>query len=258
MSTPAVACAGELSKTLTGLECRVHPRHESDFQTSLQPIAARGSNDVTWPARIRDVSAGGIGLILQRRFERGAGLAIELPDRATGGTYSVFAKVVHVASVPDGSWRLGCLFVNELDDEALQALLDIGRRQLASPTQPEVTIGSPTESERQFPATPPANGHRPTRRLVITRVCFEGYTSDGTIIRRKISRLFLSGPWPFTPGTPLSGWVGREAGAKPLFELEVKSCTWQGNSWNLVCWFVNTPTAQAVKLFAPPKKRARR
>src|ERR1043165_2571735 len=61
------------------VECRVRERRPCGLKTSCQPIAARGDKDVMWPATIRDISVASIGLVLGRRFEPGAGLAIEVP-----------------------------------------------------------------------------------------------------------------------------------------------------------------------------------
>ena len=56
---------------------------------------------------VRDISTGGLCLVLGRRFEPGAGLAIEVPD-AEGGSSTLLAKVVHVRTDGAGSWALGC------------------------------------------------------------------------------------------------------------------------------------------------------
>ncbi len=112
-----------------GVECRICERYPSEIDTSCQPIAARRDNDLTWPAKIRDISLAGIGLILERRFERGAALAIELPDPANDAPHTVFARVVHTTAWSGGSWLLGCKFLNPLGDETLEALRRYARQQ---------------------------------------------------------------------------------------------------------------------------------
>jgi hypothetical protein len=83
MSTATVAAAPSSTKQPTGAELCVWERFQCSLQTSCQPIAARGDHDVTWSARVRDISVGGIGLVLGRRFEPGAGLAVDIPASAT-------------------------------------------------------------------------------------------------------------------------------------------------------------------------------
>src|SRR5437879_1071882 len=104
------------------LNCRVFERHASDLPSQCQPLAARGDDEVVWQATVHDISAGGIGLLLQRRFEPRTSLAIELPD-AGDSTYTVFVRVVHALGQPHGRWLLGCSFVTPLSEERLSALL---------------------------------------------------------------------------------------------------------------------------------------
>src|SRR5687768_17234994 len=87
-----------------GMECRVSQRFSCDVDTVCQPIAARGAGELNWRARIKDVSAGGIGLVASRRFEPGTGLAIQipLPNDPEGETYLV--KVVRVQRALSGEW----------------------------------------------------------------------------------------------------------------------------------------------------------
>src|SRR5580692_1103433 len=90
-------------------DCRVWERHACGLQTSCQPIAARADKDILWRATLRDVSATGVGMVLDRRFEPGAGLSIEIPG--LGGGNTLLAKVVHATGLPEGKWLLGCAFV---------------------------------------------------------------------------------------------------------------------------------------------------
>src|SRR5438128_11861643 len=99
-------------------ECRVYERFPSELATQCQPLAARSDNDINWPATLRNISAGGIGLLLQRRFEPRTGLAVELPD-LDGSRVTVFVRVIHATPQGKGAWLLGCSFVTPLTDERL-------------------------------------------------------------------------------------------------------------------------------------------
>jgi hypothetical protein len=101
------------------LERRRSPRYASDLETTCRPLTAR--DGVSWPAQILDISRGGIGLLLGRRFEPGAVLMMDLEDPGQAVSRSVFARVIHVKAQEDGQWRLGCAFTGELNEDELSA-----------------------------------------------------------------------------------------------------------------------------------------
>lgn len=75
-----------------------------------------------WPARVRNISCGGIALVLPRRFERGTLLSVEIQriDGALAGT--LLARVVHVLREADDGWVLGCELTSRLSEADLQSL----------------------------------------------------------------------------------------------------------------------------------------
>jgi len=76
-----------------------------------------------WPARIQDISRGGVKVVLSRRFEVGTVLKLEVFVPSDESLYMLLAKVVHIVQEPTGSWGLGCAFVQEITDEEMQELL---------------------------------------------------------------------------------------------------------------------------------------
>ncbi len=70
-----------------------------------------------WGAQVRDISAGGIGLVLCFPFKPGTCLAIDLAG-PEGAPRTVLARVVHVHDQTDGTWVLGCEFVRPLRETA--------------------------------------------------------------------------------------------------------------------------------------------
>src|SRR5437763_8658333 len=88
--------------------CRVHERQLCDVRTSCQPTSTWGKKGVRWAAVIRDASATGLSLVIARRFEPGAGLAVELPGGEGRNAYVVLAKVLRAKAQKDGSWVLAC------------------------------------------------------------------------------------------------------------------------------------------------------
>src|ERR1700736_1262974 len=95
-------------------ERRVWERFPCGLQTACQPALARDNQDLFWPATVRDVSAGGVALLVQRRFEPGMGLVIELPAAGPSLGDTLLAKVVHVQRLPEGDWLVACAFLSPL------------------------------------------------------------------------------------------------------------------------------------------------
>ncbi len=75
------------------------------------------------PARVLNVSLGGIGLVADRPITAGSLLNLQL-QRADGQAgCSLLACVVHVSNRTGNEWVLGCSFIRELSDADLAALL---------------------------------------------------------------------------------------------------------------------------------------
>ena len=79
--------------------------------------------DDPWPARVRDLSTGSIGLVLTRRFEPGTLLVIELEKKAHGLSHTLVGRVVHATAQNNGGWMVGCTLANKIAEDDLQALL---------------------------------------------------------------------------------------------------------------------------------------
>jgi hypothetical protein len=98
-------------------ERRVWGRLECDIETSIEP-ASGGAESFPLPARVRNISRGGINLTVGCPFEPGSLVSVRLP--VEGGT-EVLACVVRCEQ--DGRvWGLGCTFSAQLSDEDLRSL----------------------------------------------------------------------------------------------------------------------------------------
>jgi hypothetical protein len=102
-----------------GRERRAWIRLSAERDASCRPIA--GFTEAAWLGTIRDISQGGVGVTLRRRFEPGTGLFIELETNA-GEVRCLPARVVRVARESDGCWITGCAFATILTAEELLAL----------------------------------------------------------------------------------------------------------------------------------------
>jgi hypothetical protein len=99
-------------------------RQATDIMASCEPAAAKTAarTETRWPAQVRDISVGGNGLLLGRRFERGAVLIVELPDNVHGGTRHLPVRVVHATAASPGHWIVGCSFIRMLTEEDLEGI----------------------------------------------------------------------------------------------------------------------------------------
>jgi hypothetical protein len=109
-------------------EQRVRVRYPCTVRTTLHPV--NGAEPVRLSGRVRNISRGGINLMVAREFEPGDMLGVDLPAPDSDATYTVLACVVHATSLPGGEWAVGCTFAQELSDGDLRAF---GGRRRKSP-----------------------------------------------------------------------------------------------------------------------------
>ncbi len=226
MPIPTLPSVGISGSSPARIECRVRPRHACDLKASCQPVAARSHDDLHWAGTIRDISTAGIGLVLKRRFEPGAGLAIEVPPAEDGVEQTLLARVRHATRMPDGRWLLGCAFISELSDDELRTLL---------------RLSANTEE-----ANPPENG-KPTLP-VVTEVTFRGTDEDGRPVAILVKRLQPSPGWPLAAGTALALRVG-PASTKPV-RLIVQESSQKDGQWVVRCRFLGAPRAEVAQALA--------
>ena len=102
-------------------ERRAAPRHPPGPAAACRLTVVLGG--VVRPVVIRDISAGGIDLVVHRPFEPGTDLALELLNAAKNFSRTVRVHVVHADPQGDGDWSVGFAFASRLADDELQALL---------------------------------------------------------------------------------------------------------------------------------------
>lgn len=88
---------------------------------SCRPITARRGE--AWAATVRDLSTGGVGIVVNRRFEPGTLLSVELQDAEQTVNRILLVRVVRVSADENGRWLLGCAFTSKLTDGELLALM---------------------------------------------------------------------------------------------------------------------------------------
>jgi serine/threonine protein kinase len=113
--------------TPSGSERRAFVRHPLGVGTfgsiDTAIYGGTGETDELWPLVVRDVSAGGIGVLLARRFEMGTELTIELTAGSDSTPRWLAARVVRIEPECNGHWVHGCAFRHPLSEEELAALV---------------------------------------------------------------------------------------------------------------------------------------
>lgn len=231
-------------------ECRVWERFPCDLATTCQPLSALTSEGPQWTARARDISAGGVGLILRRRFEPGTGLALVL----AGADAAVYARVVHVTALAGIGWMHGCQFVNPLTPEELNHLLLPADTPAATLEQPgrttdylhaRATSKDSSPGLRRLGAAPV-----PVARSTIIRdVLFSGRTEGRRRATLLVKRLYFSGPWPVSAGTPLKAWLGDGAHGSACARMKVEECSPRDEGWTVCYTLLEVPPSDLVTLF---------
>ena len=106
----------------TAGDCRRWVRFSCNVETAYYVAdAAPGERS---PARIVNISAGGMGLMLPCEFSTGTLLKLDLEGTLARAAGPVLLRVVRASARRDRDWLLGCEFAHQLSDEELQALLE--------------------------------------------------------------------------------------------------------------------------------------
>jgi len=141
-------------------------RHLCAVATTCQPPSSWVKDP--WPAVIRSVWPRGMSLSLGRRFEKGSGLAVQLPGDA-GSSSTVLGRVSRVVTHEDG-YLLDVSFISELSDEEVGHVLNR-------------TAEAPAEVEG---------------------VLFQTRLPDRSVLRWLVRRLDLPGGWPLPEGKTMT------------------------------------------------------
>jgi hypothetical protein len=116
ITQPTATSAKKLSQP-SGAERRTGPR----FGCCIEAVCRVGGPGKTLPARVIDISAGGIGLILKERFQEGDQITVRLLTTAVSKPLPV--HVVHVAEVAPDFYLLGGAFTTPFSPSELHQLV---------------------------------------------------------------------------------------------------------------------------------------
>jgi serine/threonine protein kinase len=101
-------------------ERRENPRFSAALGASCRPLLDQKSR---WRGEIQDVSLRGIRLLLDRRFEPGVLLNVEVFDEQAEPIHAWLVQVRWVRELVAKKWSVGCIFNRELSADDLRALL---------------------------------------------------------------------------------------------------------------------------------------
>lgn len=101
-------------------ERRASVRQRFDWDVACE-LTSYGVGE-RWSAQVRDISADGLGLVLDRHFDPGTILEVEIGSADGSLAYTVVARVSHSKRLDNGQWLAGCSFVGRVSDEELRDL----------------------------------------------------------------------------------------------------------------------------------------
>ena len=219
------------------VECRVHERHSCGLLSQCQPASMFGKDDCKWSGTIHNISVGGVGLILKRRFEKGTGLAIELPGHGNKPAYVVLARVMHVGKHDANAWMLGCKFLSELSDDEVQRLLP-GSRDSKTASNDLDNVPS-TSLKTDAPKQHSPNFAKATTQILPVRLHLE--IADDQTFTCAIRQFGTSKcSWPPAPGKTGTLQGVDQDGRKWKLAVQVRHCRTDGQRWNLECRLAKT------------------
>jgi hypothetical protein len=102
-------------------ERRVAPRHPCSLVTSCHLIA--DLEGVPHSVKVRNISASGISLVLDRSIDPQSIVSIQLTNTTRNFTCSLRVRVIYNIEHPSGEWIMGGAFTRRLKEDELQAFL---------------------------------------------------------------------------------------------------------------------------------------
>jgi hypothetical protein len=96
-------------------------RFKANLTATVQ--LTNSADPTRWPAKVLDLSLGGVALRVTHDIRNGTLLNVDLCGAGGHSVSTMLACVVHMTLHDDGTRRLGCNFIRELSEEDLKALL---------------------------------------------------------------------------------------------------------------------------------------
>jgi hypothetical protein len=104
-----------------GPERRKHVRYTPNPATSIYLTLA--DQEKLFPERLADVSAGGLGLVLDRKLEAGTVATVDLYNVTREFPLQIQLRIAYAHEQPDGTVVHGCAFQRDLQSVEVWGLL---------------------------------------------------------------------------------------------------------------------------------------
>jgi hypothetical protein len=104
-------------------EASAVPERRTQKRLLLADVATASVGEKLWNAPVRDISAIGIGILLDQPVEPGTVVSVELPNRAWNCCHLKLLRVIHVTPQPDNRFLVGSVFLRHFSAEELNALV---------------------------------------------------------------------------------------------------------------------------------------
>jgi hypothetical protein len=250
-ATQSLAPATTRGDRRPGAEGRRRGRIACDLPAACHPLAAGPEYGLFWYGKVRDVSAGGLGLVLGRRFEVGTVLVVEVGGLAPRPPKSLIARVAHTQALGEHRWLVGCAFLSRLSAEKLQAVLCCAR------PEPAVAVGettAPLESPSAHLAIEGSSLLTPGGRgdstcCILRGVLFEAVGAGAGRASLLVRQVHLRGAWPLPEGATLLMRLNDLPRGAAGLRLKVRECCQRGQRRVVRCEFVGTPPAEVLCKF---------
>ena len=86
-------------------------------------LSETDTEEISWMARVQDISRSGLGLLFKRSFEIGAKLTVEFLVAGKEQPLQLQVQVVRAEQNSKGEWQVGCAFLEELSEKDFAGLL---------------------------------------------------------------------------------------------------------------------------------------
>ncbi len=105
---------------LAAFERRSSVRRAVALEALSRPLD--GQDAIWWGATIRNLSHTGMGLSICFPFRAGTYLAIDLQG-PSGANRTFLTRVIYARDQADGTWHVGCEFINRLSDSDMELII---------------------------------------------------------------------------------------------------------------------------------------
>jgi hypothetical protein len=239
-------------------EGRAWVRYPCDSEISFQPLECR--KDGNWrAAKIANISAKGIGLLLETPIETGAILCVLLEGSAQRLSQPLLARVVRATERSGVGWHVGCTFAIPLSNDELRALVSSSEALPAAPKPKDQTAvvkdrGRAANHDPFLQGSPNERRNSPRRRVSVPITISYGSAwesrHEAHAIDTSLGGLKLLTRQPFGRGTILRVRSTKTPARVPSVEVKVKSCTPQQSKWIVATQFQQRPPSEVLLYFS--------